>query len=330
MRKLWTICIVGYQLLGVTVALRADPNASAVARLPSAKQRSATCGTMQKNSTKVSGGKIGLSLMSPYPPELADEFCCSMARPSPEDPFDGNYYTMVDMGPSGEYPDERNYICTVYYPDPSAPKPRFIPGNDTTRAGFAPTPANKDPQCPSHKTLEDCNGPDPAQYTPCAWWGRACHYDPPIECASMYTLSSQPLCINVILAETPFANRSAPRGRQLRPFNWTAGTISENATVAVMPTQVLQEGRSTWWSMAPTTPSWEVCVQYNELFANGSASDPNSGFEACVSKSLIGFDATRGTTHSIDAWAGFGEGLKGFSANESFWVQFAFWSNATK
>ena len=125
-------------------------------------------------------------------------------------------------------------------------------------------------------------------------------------------------------------NRSASRGRQLRPFNWTAGTISENATAAVMPKQVLQEGHSTWWSMAPTTPNWAVCVQYNELFANRSTSDPSSGFEACVSKSLIGFDATRGTTHNIDAWAGFGEGLKGFSANESFWVQFVFWSNATQ
>lgn len=303
---------------------------------PTCSKRNATSGST------VVGGRVAIKVQMPSPPADADQMCCQIATPGSVSPDAANYYTVVDVGPSEEHPDERVYICTMYEADPDAPM-RIVAGNASTSAGVAARPELPDPHCPIRPTLEACHAdshPSPAgSEPPCAWWGGACHYDPPIECSSVMTEATQPFCINIILAERPFpgaaqkssAAAAATVGRSLRPFNWTSGTLSKGTeAVAVMPTQILREGQSSWWSLdLNAEPAWKACVQYNELSADNSTSDPNSGFVACVAKSAIGVDGTRGTTNQLDSWAGFGQAIPGFSTNESFWAQFVFWSNAT-
>ena len=308
--------------LGQTVSVASRPDVQ-----PSCTQR--------QNSSKVVGGKVVLQVAINEEPELADEVCCDLANPGSQSQSPGLFYTAVDAGPSEGHPHQRVIICTSYAADPEAPHNVHIaPGNDSTSAGFSPRPAAKDPGCPSRQTFEECAGAQLGAQSPCAWWAGACHYDPPIECASLATTATQPFCINIVLAERPFTRQptepTSP-GRKLRPFNWTGGTLTAgNESVAVMPPQLLREGQSSWWSVSSPTAGWQACVQYNELFANGSASDLQSGFEACLSSSDAGFDATRGTTSKLAAWAGYGVGIRGFSANESFWAQFVFWSNSTE
>ena len=293
------------------------------------------------SSSTVVGGRVAIKLQSSSPPAYADQMCCDIATPGSVSADAANYYTVVDVGPSEEHPDERVYICTMYEANPDAPI-RIVAGNASTSAGVAARRELPDPHCPIRPTLEACHADyhrSPAVLEPpCAWWGGACHYDPPIECSSVMTEAMQPFCINIILAERPFpgAEKSssaaaATVGRSLRPFNWTSGTLSQGAeAVAVMPAQILREGQSSWWSLdSNAAPAWKACVQYNELSADNSTSDPNSGFVACVAKSAIGIDGTRGTTNQLDSWAGFGQAIPGFSTNQSFWAQFVFWSNST-
>ena len=99
----------------------------------------------------------------------------------------------------------------------------------------------------------------------------------------------------------------------------------------IAPTQILSEGQSSWLSLdINAEPTWKACVQYNELSADNSTSDPNSGFVGCVAKSgPLSCDGTRGTTHQLASWGGFGQAIPEYSTNESFWAQFVFWSNST-
>eukprot|EP01047_Picozoa_sp_COSAG01_P046245 COSAG01_NODE_4326_length_5131_cov_18.323132_4_plen_366_part_00 len=300
-----------------------------------------TC-SQTKSSSKVVGGRVAIKVQLPSPPADVDQLCCGIASPGSVSADAGNYYTVVDVGPSERYPDERIYICTAYEADPSAPnKVQIVPGNASTSAGFAPRPKLKDPHCQDKPTLEACSANYAAGHRvttnapPCAWWGGACHYDPPIDCSSIMTMETQPFCINIILAKRPYPAAkmsAATTGRSLRPFNWTSGTLSQgNETVAVAPTQILSEGQSSWWSLDTAyDPSWKACVQYNELSADNTTSDPNSGFLACITRTAIGVDATRGTTNKLDSWVGFGQAIPSFSTNESWWVQFVFWSNSTE
>ena len=80
---------------------------------------------------------------------------------------------------------------------------------------------------------------------------------------------------------------------------------------------------------------WKVCVQYNELIEDGTASDPDSGFEACAAVGGGLIDLTRGTTSKIAPLAFYGQGNgwneSGYfpKANGALWGQFIFWSNSS-
>merc|ERR1719161_2440480 len=102
--------------------------------------------------------------------------------------------------------------------------------------------------------------------------------------------------MNVILAD--HAIPRGPSGRKLGSFNWTAGTVTSGESIVKMPTQIMKLGQSDWWSVGSgyfpngTSNPFQVCVQYNELLANGT-SDPHSGFEVCISGPGT-LDLTRG------------------------------------
>merc|ERR1711966_483969 len=98
-------------------------------------------------------------------------------------------------------------------------------------------------------------------------------------------------------------------------------------TIVKLPTQILKLDQSDWWSIGNgylpngTGVPFQVCVQYNELLPDGT-SDPNSGFEGCLSGPGT-LDISRGTTHNLAAYANYGSN----SVSKAFWANLVFWSN---
>lgn len=159
---------------------------------------------------------------------------------------------------------------------------------------------------------------------------RLSHGGPPIECGNGgYT--EKPFCINIVLADHALPGGSA--GRRLGSFNWTAGQVTAGEPIVLEPTQVLELGGSTWWSVGSgyvknSTGGWDtnpfqVCAQYNELLQDGT-SDDNSWFGACVSGPGL-LDFTRGASSKLD-----GDAYFGGSTRTTFWGTFVFWSNETE
>ena len=210
--------------------------------------------TAQKNSSMVTGGKVILSLLDPYPTlALAVSICCEIAS--------GNYYTNVVLpGPSKKYPDQRDYICTVYAQSGSA-APQIVPGNATTSAGRSVRPPPPDPKCTQKATKAACLGTTPTS-AGCAWSGAKCAYAPPLQCGGFGPKKPYgPFCVGVDLAAAPFPSGGA--GAALRAFNWTAGTVTPHEQVIVQPVQVLQVGGTTWFSVSVDPAGFKVCVTYN-------------------------------------------------------------------
>ena len=178
-------------------------------------------------------------------------------------------------------------------------------------------------------------GGTPGATAACAWTGDKCAYAPPLHCGNFGPKTPGPFCIGIDLAAQPFPSGAA--GRTLRAFNWTSGTVGpQQEKVFVQPSQVLQLGDTTWFSVSVNlTSGFVVCTQYNELTQDGSGSDPSSGFKACASLGGGMVDLTRGTTKNLEATAAYGGSTgwseKGYNPAGSmpFWGYFMFWSNTT-
>ena len=74
------------------------------------------------------------------------------------------------------------------------------------------------------------------------------------------------------------------------------------------------------------------CLQ--ELSKDGSSSDPDSGFTACVTYNGAAVDLTRGNTQDLVGYGHYGESIgwteKGYQpSSAALWAYAMFWSNAT-
>jgi hypothetical protein len=286
--------------------------------------------TTHTNHSVPEGATVILGVEVDYPVGLADQFCCSVAAR-------GDYYTVVDLGPSKKYKDEHTYICTVYLQtDPAVPV-TWKPANQSVTGGFAPlAPTTPDPHCTLKETLVDCIHADIGSQSQCAWSDGSCHYGPPIDCGGFSTrpgAKQGPFCVGFLLDGKPYPS-GAP-GRSLNSFNWTSGTISGNVSAVAMPPQVLTVGQNGWFSVEVDPPGWKICVQYNELLPDGKSSNPDSGFAVCASFGAGMLDLTRGTTSNLGITAAFGGSAgwtaKGFDKKMFgvLWGQFVIWSNST-
>jgi hypothetical protein len=275
----------------------------------------AQCPATVSNSSSVEGGKVLLSIMVPFPEELADENCCQLAGYT-------LLWTNVKYRPSQKYPDQFEYICTVYDGG------EIVAGNETTTAAKMPQPPPVDYHCAERATIDECIVPKSGPASQCAWHEDACHDEPPIECGTGAE-SEKPFCLNIILAD--HALPGGPAGRQLGAFNWTDGFVTAGEPIVVQPTQVLELSGSNWWSVGSgyaknSTGGWEphpfqVCVRYNELLQDGT-SDDDSWFTACATGPGL-LDFSRGASSKIESNVYFGEGAN------NFWGTWVFWSNET-
>lgn len=309
----------------MTFAATASAKHGGAAALLSAQQKPAC--VSQHNASTIKGGDVLLSVMQPLPATLAVDLCCQIAN--------GNFWTNVDYGPSEKYKDQRVYICTVYS-ESGGSAPQIVPGNSSTTAGTSYRPPPPDPKCAQKETKVDCLGDTPGAIAACSWTNGTCAYLPPINCGGFDPNKPLgPFCVGIDLATEPFPSGAA--GRTLRAFNWTYGTVGpEHEKVYVEPTQVLQLGSTTWFSVSVNlTSGFEVCTTYNELSADGHGSDPDSGFSACASFGAGMIDLTRGTTNNLDATAAYGSSTgwseKGYHPEDgkALWGFFMFWSNTT-
>jgi len=273
-------------------------------------------GITVSNSSSVEGGNVIFSLMQPLPEDFADELCCELAGYT-------LLWTNVKYRPSEKYPDQFDYICTVYDGG------EIVAGNDTTIAAKMPQPPPVEYHCEERTTIDDCIVPaSPGAFSQCAWHGDACHKEPPIECGTGNE-TEKPFCLNIILAD--HALPGGPAGRQLGAFNWTDGTVSAEEPIVLQPTQVLELGGSNWWSVGSgyvknstgdlVPQPFQVCVRYNELLQDGT-SDDDSWFVACATGPGL-WDFSRGASSKMESDVYIGEGAN------NFWGTWVFWSNET-
>ena len=284
-----------------------------------------------KNASVLTGVKFMFNVELDLPSDLAHSICCSVAS--------GFYFTNTNLGPSKnpKHSGQNTYVCTAWGPsDPNVP-PQFAPGNNSVSAGHSPRPPPPDPKCTSKKTIHDCLSGAAAGMVSCSWSGsKGCTYSPPLECGGFNPPPAKrgPFCIGIMLDQSPFMPGGSPP-RVLNSFNWTAGTTSGSVKPVQMPPQIIKLGQNGWLSTEVDPDGWQICVYYDELLKNGTASNPTTRFMACASLGGGLLDLTRAATPNMGDFAVFGASTgwseSGYNphASTAMWGQFIFWSNST-